>query len=71
MLRVLKLNKSLSMEPQSTQDATRRVAQILDAKDKKADLQSIVKENCKHLSADQQQQNCSFSGNMSCFLTAF
>jgi hypothetical protein len=30
--------------------------QILGAKYKKADLQSIVKENCKHLSADQQKK---------------
>jgi hypothetical protein len=30
--------------------------QILDAKYKKADLQSIVRDNCKHLSADQQKK---------------
>jgi hypothetical protein len=41
-LRVLKLNHSLVIEPQSTQDATKRVTRILDAKYKKADLQSIV-----------------------------
>ena len=40
-LRVLKLNHSLAMEPQSTQDATKCVMQILDAKCKKADLQSM------------------------------
>ena len=44
------------MEPQSTRDATKHATQILDAKYKKADLQSIVKENCKHLSADQQKK---------------
>jgi hypothetical protein len=44
------------MEPQSTQDATKHVTQILDAKYKKADLQSIFRDNCKHLSADQQQK---------------
>jgi hypothetical protein len=31
-LRALKLNHSLAMEPQSTQEATKRVTQILDAK---------------------------------------
>jgi hypothetical protein len=55
-LRALKLNHSLVMEPQSTQDATRRVRRILDAKYKKADLQSIVRDNCNHLSTDQQQK---------------
>ncbi len=49
----LKLNQSLAMEPQSTQDATKRATQILDAKYKKADLQSVVKDNCKHLSTNQ------------------
>jgi hypothetical protein len=55
-LRALKLNHSLSMEPHSTQDATKPVTQILDSKYKKADLQSIVRDNCKHLSADQQKK---------------
>jgi hypothetical protein len=35
MLCVLKLNNSLAIEPQSTQDATKRAKQILDAKYKK------------------------------------
>jgi hypothetical protein len=55
-LRALKLNHSLAMEPQSTHDATKRVTQILDVKYKKADLQSIVRDNCKHLSANQQKK---------------
>ncbi len=55
-LRALKLNHSLAMEPHSTQDATKHVTRILDAKCKKADLQSIVRDNCKHLSADQQKK---------------
>ena len=55
-IRVLKLNHSLAMEPQSTQDATKRVTRILDANYKKADLQSIVTDKCKHLSADQQKK---------------
>ncbi len=55
-LRALRLNHSLVMEPQSTQDATKRVTQILDAKYQKADLQSIVRDNFKHLSADQHKK---------------
>jgi hypothetical protein len=55
-LRAIKLNRSLAMEPQSTQGATKRVTRILDAKYKKADLQSIVRDDCKHLSADQQKK---------------
>ncbi len=55
-LRALKLNHSLAMELQSTQDATKCVTWVLDAKYQKADLQSIVHNNCKHLSADQQKK---------------
>jgi hypothetical protein len=53
-IHVLRLNQSLAMEPQSTQDATKRVTRILDAKYQKADLQSIVTDNCKHLITNQQ-----------------
>ncbi len=53
---VLKLNHSLAMEPQSTQEATKRVMLILDTKYQKADLQAIVRDNCKHLSANQQKK---------------
>ncbi len=69
-LRVLKLNHSLAMEPQSTQDATKRVTLILDAKYKKEGLQSIVRGNCKHLSANQQKNYCSYSKNTSRSLMA-
>jgi hypothetical protein len=55
-LHALKLNHSLAMESQSTQNATKHVTRILDAKYKKADLQSIVRDNCKHLSTDQQKK---------------
>jgi hypothetical protein len=44
------------MEPQSTQDATKCVTQILDAKYQKADLQSIVRDSCNHLSINQQKK---------------
>jgi hypothetical protein len=52
----LKLNHSLAIKPQSTLDATKRVPQILDAKYKKADLQTIVRDYCKHLDANQQKK---------------
>jgi hypothetical protein len=52
----LKLNHGLAMEPQSTQDATKHVTWILDAKYSKTDLQSVVRDNCKHLSANHQKK---------------
>jgi hypothetical protein len=69
-LRALKLNHSLAMEPQSTQEATKRVTLILDAKYQKADLQAIIKDKCTHLSADHQKSYCSYSRNTSHSLTA-
>jgi hypothetical protein len=69
-LRALKLNHSLAIEPQSTQEATKRVTQILDAKYQKADLQSIAKDKCKHLSANQQKKLLQLLTNMSRSLTA-
>jgi hypothetical protein len=55
-IHALKLNHGLAMEPQSTQEATKRVTQILDAKYQKADLQAIVKDKCTHISADRQKK---------------
>ncbi len=55
-IHALRLNHSLAMELQSTQDATKRVTQILDAEYQKADLQSIAKDKCKHLSTNQQKK---------------
>ncbi len=55
-LRALRPNHSLAMEPQSTQDATKRGKWILDAKYQKSDLQSIVRDSGKHLSANQQNK---------------
>jgi hypothetical protein len=69
-LRALKLNHSLATEPQSTQEATKCVTWILDTKYQKADLQAIVRDNCKHLSANQQKSYCGYSRNTSCSLTA-
>ncbi len=56
MLQVLRHNHSLAMELQITQDAVERATRILDAKYSKADLQSVVRDNCKHLSAGQQKK---------------
>ncbi len=52
----LKLNNSLAKKLSSTLDATTCVTRILDAKYAKSDLQSIVKNNCKHLSVDHQKK---------------
>ncbi len=56
MLRALKLINSLAMELYNTLDATKCAMRIQDTKYKKADPQSIVRDNCKHLSADQQKK---------------
>jgi hypothetical protein len=56
ILRALRHNHSLAMEPESTLDATQRATRILDAKYSKADLQSVVRGNYKHLSADQRKK---------------
>ncbi len=55
-LRALKLNNSLVKEPLITLDATKHIHVQLDAKYAKADLQSIVKNNYKHLIADHQKK---------------
>jgi hypothetical protein len=52
--RELKLNSSYAQEPESTHNATKCVVEILDAKYDKADLSSIVKNNCAHLSMPHQ-----------------
>ncbi len=48
--RALKFNSNFAQEPASKHNATKRVVEILDAKYDKADLPSIVKINCAHLS---------------------
>jgi hypothetical protein len=48
--RALKLNSSFAHEPASTHNPTKRMVEILDAKYDKADLPSIVTNNCLHLS---------------------
>jgi hypothetical protein len=56
MLHALWGNHSLAMELQSTQNATERATQILDAKYTKADLRSVVRDNFKLLKDDQQKK---------------
>ncbi len=48
--RALKLNSSFAHEPARARNATKSVVEFLDAKYNKADLPSIVKNNCAHLS---------------------
>jgi hypothetical protein len=70
-LRVLKLNNSLAKKTKSTQDTIKRAMQILDAKSNNPDLQSIVRDNCKHRpSADHQKKLLQLLVNTSCFLMA-
>ncbi len=54
ILRAFKLNPNYTQEPESTRNATKHIVEILDAKYNKADLPSIVKHNCAHLSTPHQ-----------------
>ena len=45
-----------NQEPKSTELATQRIVEILDANYKKADLPEIVENDCKHLNPDEQNQ---------------
>jgi len=47
--RALLHNTCQAQEPISTRNATKRVIGILDAKNDKADLPAIVRDNCSHL----------------------
>ena len=55
-LRALKLNNSLAKGTIKHIGRYQTHTRALDAKYAKADLQSIVKNNCKHLSADHQKK---------------
>ncbi len=48
--RALELNSSFAQEPADTRNSIKRIMEILDAKYDKADLPSIVKNSCTHLS---------------------
>ena len=64
-------------EPISTREATNRSVKILDAKYEKADLPKIVRENCTHLTEEQQQRLLDlllleeelFDGTLGCWKT--
>ena len=45
-----------NQDSKSTELATQRIVEILDAKNKKADLPEILKNNCKHLNPEGQSQ---------------
>ncbi len=52
--RALKFDSNFAQEPESTPNATKRMVEILDTKYDKADLPSIVKNNCMYLSMPHQ-----------------
>jgi hypothetical protein len=54
--RALWHNTCQAQEPVSTQNAAKRVIEILDAKYDKANLPAIVRENCSHLTPLQQEK---------------
>ncbi len=51
--KALRHNTVQAQEPVSTQKATKRVIEILDAKYDKVNLPEIVKDNCSHLEPSQ------------------
>jgi hypothetical protein len=54
--RALRHNTCLAQEPVSTQNNTKRVIEILDAKYDKADLPTIVRDNSSHLTPSHQEK---------------
>ena len=50
------VNNIMAHKPHSTQEATKQVVHILDAKYEKANLQSVVSANCTHLSLQDQSK---------------
>ena len=50
------VNNSMACKPSSMQEATQQVVNILHAKYKKTDLQSVVSTNCIHLSLHNQNK---------------
>ena len=49
-------NSVMIHEPKSTLEAMQWVVKILDAKYEKADLNAVVADNCKYLSAPDQEK---------------
>ena len=54
--KVWAVNNSMVHEPQSPQEATEQVINILDDEYEKADLQSVVITNCSNLSLQEQNK---------------
>ena len=54
--RALQVNALHAKEPVSTQSATKRVVEILDAKYEKPDLPVIVRKSCSHLEASERER---------------
>ncbi len=54
--RALRENTYFAQEPISTRSATKSMVKILDAKYEKADLPAIIRENCSHLTATEQEK---------------
>ncbi len=68
--RALWHNTCQAQEPISTQTATKRVIEILDAKYVKADLPAIVRDNCSHLTRVNERSCSHCYSNMSRSLMA-
>ncbi len=54
--RALRENICFAQEPISTRSATKRMVKMLDAKYEKADLPTITRENCSHLTASDREK---------------
>jgi len=54
--KALRHNTSQAQEPVSTQNATKRAIEILEAKYDKANLPAIVMDNCSHLPPSQREK---------------
>ncbi len=54
--RALRENTCFAQEPISTCSATKCMVKLLDAKYEKADLPTIVRENCSHLTASNREK---------------
>jgi hypothetical protein len=54
--RALRENTCFAQEPISTRSESKSVVEIFDAKYEKADLPAIIRENCSHLTASNQEK---------------
>ena len=68
--RAWSVNNSMHHEPPSTLDASKCAVKILDIKYAKADLESVVQDNCSHLSLSDQNRLLEVLKTMKTSLTA-